>query len=456
MNCFLNPKNKILTINKKAMKRSIIFKSLSVAMVALGVWGCSSKQIAQKSGNEVYDDLYAQSGETAYVANSSNSNQDGSLNQNPDYSGNRSKKRAYSNSNTNTNDYYVDEQLVDSNSLDSRDYQRGASQLPGYNQGYNDAYNNSQYNWGNSWNNGFNNFNRFGYGSSFGNWYSPGISIMLGNRFGYGGYNPFNSFGYGGYSPYGFGGYGYNSFGYGGYYDPFYSNFYNPYSFYGGGYYGGGFISSPRYYSNNNYNNSNVIGADRTARNYGPRNGTRSSGGYNDQFVNTTRPRPNVDPSARKSGGTFSNDPSNANTAGYGSGAGGTYAARQRGGYTGNTSPNVTTNPSANNSRGATDNTYYARPRTSANDYNGSNGYSRNANGTSIDNSSRNNSSTPSYSRGSSDRTSTSSSWGNSGSSNSTYSSGSSSSSYGGNSSSGSSSGGGGGHSSGGGSRGPR
>ena len=41
---------------------------------------------------------------------------------------------------------------------------------------------------------------------------------------------------------------------------------------------------------NNNYyaNNTNSnLGADRATRNYGPRNGARNSGAYNDQFVNT-------------------------------------------------------------------------------------------------------------------------------------------------------------------------
>ena len=443
------------------MKRSIFFKSLSIATIAVGVWGCSSKQIATRTGNEVYDDLYAQSGDVSLVGRSYNSDQNNSfLSQNPDnFDGRTSKKRAYSNNNTNNGDYYVEDE-IDSNAIDSRDYQRGASGLPGYNQGYNDGYTNSQYNWGNSWNNGFNSFNRYGYGSSFGNFYSPGVTIMLGSRFGFGGYSPYSSFGYGGFSPYGFGSYGYySSFGYGGYYDPFYSSFYNPYG-YGGSYFGGGFISSPRFYSNNySYNNSNVIGADRKVRNYGPRNNGRNSSGYNDQFSNTARPRTNNDQNAKK--GTYYNDPSNVNAGSYGSGAGGgTYSARQRGGYNGNTnSPSNTqgnvlnNNQTQNNSisRGSNNNnSYYSRPRVIANE--NTSGNSRRNSSTPSDNSSR--VSAPSYNRSSSDRINSSSGWGNSNSS--SGSSGSSSfggaSSSGGSSSGGSRSSGGGG----GGSRGPR
>jgi hypothetical protein len=475
------------------MTRSIIFKSLSVAMVVAGVWGCSSKQIANKAGNEIYDDLYAQVGENQVTQVTYAKDKKGGLNQNPEVF---EDNRAY-NDGENSNEYYSE------SGIDARDYQRGSSSKPGYGDytdGYRDGQNDAQYNWGNSWDNGFGSFNRYNYGGGFGNFYNPGVTIFLGSRNRWSNfYNPYSSFGYYdpyyAYSPYGFGGYnnfGYNNFGYN-YFDPFYSN-------YGGSF--GRYYSQPRYYSNNyaSNNNGNVIGADRTNRNYGPRNTGRNSGNYNDQFTNTSKPR-NTDPNPRK--GAVVSDPSNANTNGYGSGAG--YSARPRGGYSGTTTANTnnTADPGARiDSRGAgntqSSGTYNARPRggyvpnpnqtqtsttetrngrpSAASTTTDNNTYyarpSRSSGGRTYDNSSNssnnNNNSTPSYGRGSSSGNSSSnapsyssgssssgsSSWGGGGSS-SSGSSSSSSSGGGSRGSSGGSSSSSGGSSSGG-SRGPR
>lgn len=477
----------------------MIFKSLSIIMVAGAVWSCSSKQVAQRSGNEVYDDLYAQVGETSPVNVSyKEDNNNTALNQNPEQGDNR----AYNESDNITNEYYSE------SGIDSRDYTRNNTDRPGYSDytdGYRDGIADSRYNWGSAWNNGFGGFNRFNSFNSFGGFYNPGLTIIIGGRNRFGSFfNPYNSFGFYDpfYSPYGFG--GFNSFGYGGFnnfgYGGFYDSFYNPYgfnSFYGGGY-GGGWYSNPRNYSGNYANNGNILGADRATRNYGPRNGGRNSAAYNDQFVNTAKPRNTTEPNMRK-GTTYTDAGVNAGS--YGSGAG--YSARARGGNSG-----ATTNSSANNNarvnssinssstgttrgdnsysrpRGgylpsnnagvgqpstgnssnarpsATDNnTYYARP---------SRLYS-NGSGTGSTGGSTNTGSSPSYQRGTSSPAPRQSSDWNSGSSSSgssrssgSYSPSSSGSSSSGSSSRGSSSGsssGGsssGGRSSGGGSRGPR
>ncbi|MES2795804.1 MAG: hypothetical protein V4683_07560 [Bacteroidota bacterium] len=484
------------------MKRSMIFKSLSIIMVAGAVWGCSSKQIATQSGKEVYDDLYTQVGESSPIGVTyENRKNNAALNQNPE----AEDGRAYNDGENITNEYYAE------SGVDARDYQRNATDRPGYGDytdGYRDGVTDSRYNWGNNWNNGFNAFNRYNYWNSFGGFYNPGVTIIIGGRNRFGSFfNPYSTFGYDpfyAYSPFGFGGFnsfgygGFNSFGYGGLYDPFYNNFYNPYG-YGGGY-GGGWFSSPRYYSGG-YANNNLIGADRANRNYGPRNGGRNSAGYNDQFVNTAKPRTTADPNMRK--GTVYTDPSNVNAGAYGSGTG--YSAKARGGYSGN---NSTTNPNAklgtvvdsrnsdsrttetystrsrggflrggsqsssantSNARPSADpsneNTYYAKPNrlySNGNTPSGAAGTVNNSGGTYNRGSSGQGSSNPNYNIGRSNNSSggNSSSYGSGNSSNSrSYSSGSSSSGSSGSSSgsrgssSGSSSGGGG---SSGGSRGPR
>jgi hypothetical protein len=492
-------------INKNIMKRSMIFKSLSIIMVAGAVWSCSSKQVAQKSGNEVYDDLYAQVGETSPVNVSyKNEKNNPSLNQNPEWQGD---ERTYNENDNITNEYYSE------SGIDSRDYTRNNTDRPGYSDytdGYRDGIADSRYNWGSAWNSGFGGFNRFNSFNSFGSFYNPGLTIIIGGRNRFGNfYNPYNSFGFYDpfYSPYAFGGFGgFNSFGYGGFnnfgYGGFYDSFYNPYGFnnyYGGGFGGGGWYSNPRNYSGNYANNGNILGADRANRNYGPRNGSRNSAAYNDQFVNTAKPRNTTDPNMRK-GTTYTDAGVNAGS--YGSGAG--YSARPRGGYSNGTATNSTSKtdtrvnsangntstgttrgensysrlrggylpsnnagvgqPSTGNSSNARpsasdNNTYYARP---------SRIYS-NGSGTGTTGGSTNTGSSPSYQRGTSSPAPRQSSDWNSGNSSSgssrssgSYSPSSSGSSSSGSSSRGSSSGsssGGsssGGRSSGGGSRGPR
>lgn len=467
------------------MKRSVIFKSLSIAMVALAFWGCSSRQIVQKSGNDVYDDLYAQVGETSPIIVVNKVDRYSSLNQNPE---NSNDNRAYSDDKNSSNEYYAEQ------GIDSRDYQRGTTDRPGfgdYTDGYRDGINDSRFNWGNSWNNGFGGFNRFGW-NNFNNWNNPGLSIIIGggnrwrNNWGmnsWGWNDPF-------YANNGWGN-SWNNFGYGGFNDPWgFNNFYGN-GFYGGG---GGWLNQPRYIINNNYyanNNNSNIGADRATRNYGPRNSGRNSAAYNDKFDNTVKPRPSADPNMRK--GTVYSDPTNAAS---GVGSGGGYSARPRGGYGGGntsaTNGNTQVNSNTpNNSRGSDtysarprggyinpntgsgtsqtatnsnsnarpsaapandNNVYYARPSrsTTTPNYTPSTGGSNNSSGNysrGADNSSSSSPSRSSWNSGSSSSGSSSSSWG--GSSGSSSSGGGSRGSSGGGSSSGGSGGGGG-------SRGPR
>lgn len=310
------------------MKSSFKLKSLVVAIAAIGVWGCSTKQIAKNSANAEYDDLYAQIGESGYteVAYASNDELNSEI-----VTGERAYKETEAQSAE--NEYFPE------NGIDSRDYRRNPSTQPGlyaddYVDGYRDAMYDQRFNWGNSWNNSLYGFNRFNYN----NWYSPGVSIVFGNRFNrwnnFGFYDPFYTFNspWNFYSPWG----GYNSWAY----DPFYSpyGFNNYYSF--NNYYWGG----NNYVNYNRYNNR-VLGADRTDRNYGPRATGRSVAGFNDAFENKAKPRYTGEPAAKK--GTVYNDPSNA---GYG--GGGVYTARPRGGYSG--SANTSTSANTNTSRGAT------------------------------------------------------------------------------------------------------
>ncbi|QJW90503.1 hypothetical protein HNV11_14505 [Spirosoma taeanense] len=342
------------------MKTQRLYRYLTLAAL-MGFWSCSSSlQTAQNAGET--DDLYGNSGNAeVYASNSSDPSsvaarpsrqqQRAYRNANPDYT---DEQQGYS---ANTDEYYTE--------LSARKLNRGLSADPGwsdvgtnaYNSGFVNGYNaasTSAYSW-NRW--GFNNtgfYNGLGLGlglSTFGYGYNS-FSFGLGNPF----YSPFyNSYAY---SPFG---YGYSPFGYGGfgsYYDPFYAynSFYSPFysPFYGG-------FGRPAY-----YNNVVVSGADPYRRTYNSRY-DRSSGRYNDGFVNAPRSNdPNSGGRRYNGSGTStanSSDPYYARPR-QNSSRGGYYYdnGTASGGRSGSFNNAPSTAPSYNsNSTSSSD--YYVRPR---------------------------------------------------------------------------------------------
>ncbi|MFD2522782.1 hypothetical protein [Emticicia soli] len=423
------------------------FRYLSVA-VLLGTWGCSQKQVATKGD---YDDLYGSSKDAPQVTYKT-STQPSNIYQNPDYTDNLRYQREETPVQAEGTDEYFDENYVN-----SRKVQRSYSAEPGYSSGFSDGYQSgwNDYAWSQpvGW---ASPFNRFGYNSPFGfnSWNS------------WGGFNSFNiGFGLGYGFGNGWGGWGnrfYDPFWGGGFYNPYYAMYspwgmggwgspwgFSPYDYYGYGGYGGfggfgGYYGYPRYIYNVT---SGVDGLART-RTYGPRDGGRASGVYNDRFNNTAvRNVENArrgDANARSYSGSGTGR-SYSNSDGY-------YATPRRNGA-GNSSFSNSPNSRSSSSSSSSD-AYYARPRRNGG-YEGSNSartydYSRPSSSSSRSSNSWSSGSgnTRSSSRGSD-------SWSRSPSSNSTWSAPSRSSSS---SSSGSVGGsrGGGGSSGGGGSRGPR
>ena len=274
-----------------------INKLTCLSVVALlGMWGCSSSQLASRSGTS-YDDLYGSSSDVAVVARA-DANTRESRNTNPDYQAGN-----YDSRNQNGNADYYDESY-----LSSRNAQRRVSDGAGYNAGFQQGYYAGQ---SNSFGSNYmlNNYGSYYpmIGSAFGLGFQMGIGNSL--RFGY---SPFNRYGMGynswGYNPYGysgFGSYGYDPFyssmayGYGGGYSPFgyggYNSWGSPYGYGGLGGYGGfgGYNAFNPYYGgfgnsvfvvNNNYDNG------RNTRSYGPRSNTaRSNESYNSDFSNAAR-----------------------------------------------------------------------------------------------------------------------------------------------------------------------
>ncbi|MGX7689828.1 hypothetical protein [Flectobacillus sp. BAB-3569] len=339
----------------------------AIALIGL-VWGCNtSKQaiVSKSSSGEVYDDLYASTSDVRPTTLGgriyNEQGYDESTYQAPVYRNGNSTN----NSTQGTNEYYSQ------NWLNSRSvYQNQDDYSAGYNNGYNNGF-------ANGLNNRYGNF-------GLNNWYAnPAISFGLGysrwSPFGFstmGYYDPFysnfndpfwgwsssrwmygNSFGYG-YNPYGFG------------------SFYDPYGYgfsslaYGGGFYGG-------YY--NNYNNyvGSVIGAETPAK-YRSRPAYAASA-YNSDFNNNRG-------AAYNRGSRTNADYSNTNS---------DYYSRPRRDGSG---VNYNTGTTTNSSRSSNSN--YSNGRNNSWDWSSNNNNSRTNNTTT--NSTWNNSSSGSSSSGSS------------------------------------------------------
>lgn len=267
------------------------FKLIGLSvLVAAGLSSCSTSKTVVSNGE--YDDMYATSSDAPVsyspsVARNSNAYAPEYL---ADY--NDAFDRLPADSSIEGTDTYYDENYVNSRNL-KRAYTPDAGYSSGYADGYSEGWNN--YAWSgsgnrfNSWNSfyspyGFNSFgySPFGY-SAFGNGFGSYLSY---SPFIYGGYYGLNSFAYGGsfgYSPFGYSSFGYSPWGYSSY-----------------GYYGGAF-GNPYYavqpvFANGSFNDSRFGGS----RSYGPRNGGRSTGIYNDGFVNTRRPTTSASASTRR------------------------------------------------------------------------------------------------------------------------------------------------------------